>query len=32
MENIETKMKLSRLKSISSFEDNYSEAATRGVL
>ena len=32
MENIETKMKLSRLKSISSIEDNYSEAATRGVL
>ena len=32
MRNIETKMKVSRLTSISSIEDNYLEAATRGVL
>ena len=32
MKNIETKMKLSRLTSISSIEDNYSEAVTGGVL
>ena len=32
MENIETATKYSRLKSISSTEDNYLEAATGGVL
>ena len=32
MRNIETKRKVSRLKSISSIEDNYLEAATGGVL
>ena len=32
MGNIETAMKFSRLKSISSIEDNYTEAATGGVL
>ena len=32
MGNIETAMKLSRLKSISSTEDNYLEATTGGVL
>ena len=32
MGNIETATKFSRLKSISSIEDNYLETATRGVL
>ena len=32
MENIETTTKVSRLKTISSIEDNYLEAATGGVL
>ena len=32
MGNIETAMKLSRFKSISSIEDNYLEAATGSVL
>ena len=32
MRNIETARKFSRLESISSFEDNYLEAATRGAL
>ena len=32
MGNIETAIKLSKLKSISSIEDDYSEAANRGVL
>ena len=32
MENIETATNYSRLKSISSTEDNYLEAATGGVL
>ena len=32
MENIETTTKVSRLKNISSIEDNYLEAATGGVL
>ena len=32
MRNIETKMKVSRLKNISSIEDNDLEAATGGVL
>ena len=32
MGNIEITTKLSRLKSISSIDDDYSEAATRGVL
>ena len=32
MGNIEIAMKFSRLKSISSIEDNYLEAATGGVL
>ena len=32
MGNIETATNLSRLKSISSIEDNYLEAATGGVL
>ena len=32
MENIEIKKKFSRLKSVSSIDDNYSETATGGVL
>ena len=32
MGNIETATKFSRLKSISGIEDNFIEAATRGVL
>ena len=32
MGNIETTTKFSRLKSISSIEDNYLEAATEGLL
>ena len=32
MGNIETTTKVSRLKSISTFEDNYLEVATGGVL
>ena len=32
MRNIETKTKFARLKSISSIEDTYLEAATGGVL
>ena len=32
MGNIETAMKLSKLKSISSIEDNYLEVATGGIL
>ena len=32
MGNVETTVKVSRLKSISSNEDNYLEAATGGVL